>query len=117
MATKIRKLPDGMQILLDRIGMDTQTARLCALGDWVAAKEWVNHVLGMIPVTIPILNAEGEETGDREPTGELEHGHFAFLERRDDGPKPTRQNDVNASRAEAYSTIVALLETVVDAGD
>lgn len=107
-------LPVEMVPLLDRIGMDTKTAQLCASGDWVAAREWVNHVLGMVPVTIPVLDEKGEPTGERVATGELEFGMFAFLERRDDGPKPTQQNETNMARAEAYAALVALLETVVD---
>lgn len=114
MTTKTKKLPDGMQVLLDRVGMDTKTARLCASHDWVAAKEWVDYVLGMQPVMTLVLDDKDKPTGEMEPTGELEHGAFSFLERREGEVRPTRQSATNQPRADAYEALSSMLEGLSD---
>lgn len=89
MTTKTKRLPDGMNELLERIGADTNTARLCESGDYAGA---LAYLRGTIRPTEWTTQAR---VGDVQAIG-------------------PNQEKTNRPRAEAYASLATILEGLVD---
>lgn len=84
MTTKTKRLPDGMKPLLERIGKDTLTTRLCEEGDWPEALRHVRHIMGS---DLDWRSSEGTRRQDatNAPRAEAYASLSAMLEELNDG--------------------------------